>query len=100
MNNSTNKKKKKKKEKKKKKKKKKLMNPKNIKEIRENILYNYKGDFSLCFCCNLCNNKKENLDKFFDEQLHIKNIQNIEDMSENNISIDLNSLQGSLISRL
>ena len=74
------------------------MNPKNIKEIRENILYNYKGDFSLCFCCNLCNNKKENLDKFFDEQLHIRNIQNIEDMPEYICDIDLDSLQGSLIS--
>lgn len=32
------------------------------------IFFNYKGNFSLLFCCNFCNNKKENRKKYLKEK--------------------------------
>ena len=58
-----------------------LKNVQNIRNIRKNILRNYKGHLSLCLCCNLFNNKEENMYKFFAEQKNPELMLNIKNMS-------------------
>ena len=38
------------------------------KNIQKNIFLNYRGKYSLLFCCNLCNNKEANMNEFLKEQ--------------------------------
>ena len=61
-----------------------LKNVQNIRNIRKNILRNYKGHLSLCPCCNLFNNKKENVSKFFAKQENPELMLNIKNMSGGN----------------
>lgn len=57
---------------------------KNVQNIQKNILRNYKGHLSLCLCCNLFNNKEENMCKFFAKQENPELMLNIKNMSGDN----------------
>ena len=61
-----------------------VQNIQNIQNIRKNILRNYKGHLSLCLCCNLFNNKEENMHKFFIKQENPELMLNIKNMSGDN----------------
>ena len=54
------------------------------KKIKDNIFLNFEGDISLLFCCNLCNNKPEKVEEYF--QKHILELKNI-DKHEPNTTI-------------
>ena len=54
------------------------------KKIKDNIFLNFEGDISLLFCCNLCNNKPEKVEEYF--QKHILELKNI-DKPEPNTTI-------------
>lgn len=66
-----------------------LKNVQNIQNIQKNILRNYKGHLSLCLCCNLFNNKEENMCKFFAKQENPELMLNIKNMSGDNKYIHL-----------
>ena len=60
---------------------------KNIqKNIQKNIFLNYRGNYSLLFCCNLCNNKEANMNEFLKEQnaLELKELIEKEDYEHDN----------------
>ena len=38
------------------------------KKIKDNIFLNFEGDISLLFCFNVCNNKPEKVDEYFQEK--------------------------------
>lgn len=39
------------------------------KKIKGNIFLNFEGDISLLFCCNLCNDKEKNMNKYFQKPI-------------------------------
>lgn len=59
------------------------------KKIKDNILLNFEGDISLLFCFNLCNNKPEKVEEYFQKPIdELKNI----DKHEPNTTIKYNPI--------